>query len=312
VTPGAKRPRRPPKATARPRATGGGQAGGRSERAPAGPRSLVERLDAAADFVRARTPLRPAIGVVLGSGLGAFADSLEEATSLPFGAIPHFPTSTVAGHGGALVVGTCAGVPVAAMKGRVHFYEGYSLGDVVFPVRVLGRLGVRTLVATNAAGAIHPSFRPGDLMVFADHINLLGDPLRGPNDEALGPRFPDMSAVYDSKLRAATLRAATAAGATLREGVYVAVKGPAYETPAEIRMARTLGADAVGMSTVPEVLAARHMGMRVLGLSCLTNMAAGVGDGPLDHREVLAVAERLRSTLLEVLRGVIAEAAEDA
>jgi purine-nucleoside phosphorylase len=311
VTPVAKRPRRP-KATSRRREARGRQSGDGSKRRPAGPGSLVERLDAAAAFVRARTPLRPTIGVVLGSGLGAFADSLEEASSLPFAGIPHFPTSTVAGHGGALVVGACGGIPVAAMKGRVHFYEGYSLDDVVFPIRVLGRLGVRALVVTNAAGAIHPSFRPGDLMVFTDHINLLGDPLRGPNDESLGPRFPDMSAANDSRLRAAALRAAAAAGATAHEGVYVAVKGPAYETPAEIRMAHTLGADAVGMSTVPEVLAARHMGMRVLGLSCLTNMAAGIGDGPLDHRDVLAVAERLRSTLLEVLRRVIAEAAEGA
>jgi purine-nucleoside phosphorylase len=312
VTPRARRSRSRPRGSPRRRTGGAPARRGGSRAGSARPRSLIQRLDEAAAFVRARSPLHPTLGVVLGSGLGAFADALEEATTLPFPRIPHFPTSTVAGHGGALVVGKCAGVPVAAMKGRVHFYEGYELDDVVFPVRVLGRLGVRTLVVTNAAGAIHPSFRPGDLMVLSDHINLLGNPLRGPNEESLGPRFPDMSEVYDPRLRAAVLRAAAAAGATLREGVYVAVKGPSYETPAEIRMARTLGADAVGMSTVPEVLAARHMGMRVLGLSCLTNMAAGVSDGPLDHGDVLAVAERLRATLLEVLRGVIAEAAEDA
>jgi purine-nucleoside phosphorylase len=312
VSPPARRARSEPKPSPSRRTTQGSGRGAGSGGKRARPGSLIRRLDEAAAFVRARAPLGPALGVVLGSGLGAFADALEEATTLPFTTIPHFPASTVAGHGGALVVGRCEGVPVAAMKGRVHFYEGYGLDDVVFPVRVLGRLGVSILVVTNAAGAIHPSYRPGDLMVFSDHINLLGDPLRGPNDESLGPRFPDMSTAYDPKLRALALRAGTAAGATMREGIYVAVKGPSYETPAEVRMARTLGADAVGMSTVPEILAARHMGMRVLGLSCLTNMAAGVSDGPLDHRDVLATAERLRSTLLEVLRRVIVEAAEEA
>jgi len=269
------------------------------------------RLKEAADAVRARTPLRPAIGVVLGSGLGAFADALDDAAAVPFGEIPHFPASTVVGHGGALVVGRSRGVAVAVMRGRVHFYEGYRLDEVVFPVRVLGRLGVKTLVVTNAAGAINPSFRPGELMIIEDHINLLGNPLIGPNDEALGPRFPDMSEAYDRRLRDIAEAACAAAGVRCHRGVYIAVTGPSYETPAEIRMARTLGADAIGMSTVPEVIAARHMGMRALGLSCLTNMAAGVTGAKLDHQEVLDVGERTKEALLAVLSRVIAAAAEE-
>ncbi len=272
--------------------------------------TLVEQLDEAAAAVRARSPLRPSIGVVLGSGLGAFTESLEGAVAVPFAEIPHFPTSTVVGHSGALVVGRCRGVPVAVLNGRVHFYEGYPLGEVVFPVRVLGRLGVRTLVLTNAAGAINVSFAPGDLMVIQDHINLLGNPLLGPNEDALGPRFPDMSEAYDRGLRHAAESACQAAGVRCHRGVYVSIHGPSYETPAEIRMFRTMGADAVGMSTVPEVIAARHMGMRVAGLSCLTNMAAGVTDRKLDHREVLATGERVKAALLEVLARLVREAAE--
>lgn len=273
--------------------------------------ALLARLDEAAALVRSRTPLRPTVGVVLGSGLGAFADALEYAAVLPFGEIPHFPASTVDGHRGALVVGLCRGVPVAVMKGRVHFYEGYRLDEVVFPVRVLGRLGVRALVLTNAAGAINPAFAPGDLMVIEDHVNLLGNPLLGRNEDALGPRFPDMSEAYDRRLRDALEAAGRAAGARVHRGVYVAMTGPSYETPAEIRMARLLGADAVGMSTVPEVIAARHMGMRVAGLSCLTNMAAGVSDRALDHAEVLETGERTKAALLEVLARVVAEAARE-
>lgn len=275
------------------------------------PSSLLRRLDEAAAFVRARTTLRPPVGVVLGSGLGAFADALEEAASIPFDAIPHFPASTVAGHSGALVVGRSRGVPVAVMKGRVHFYEGYSLAEVVFPVRVLGRLGVKTLVVTNAAGAINAAFAPGHLMVIEDHLNLLGNPLLGPNEGALGPRFPDMSEAYDRGLRDAAEAACRAANVACHRGVYVALPGPSYETPAEIRMFRTMGADAVGMSTVPEVIAARHVGMRVLGLSCLTNMAAGVSDRKLDHREVLETGDRVKAALLEVLARVVTEAARE-
>jgi purine-nucleoside phosphorylase len=274
--------------------------------------TLLARLDEAADAIRSRTPLRPAVGVVLGSGLGAFADSLEAASAIPFREIPHFPTSTVEGHSGALVVGTSRGTPLAALKGRVHFYEGYRLADVAFPVRVLARLGVKTLVLTNAAGAINTSFAPGDLMILTDHINLLGNPLVGPNEDALGPRFFDMSQAYDRRLQDAAEAACRAAGVRCHRGVYIALTGPSFETPAEIRMLRTMGADAVGMSTVPEVIAARHLGMRVLGLSCLTNMAAGVTDRKLDHQEVLETGERVKTALLEVLAHVVREAARHA
>jgi purine-nucleoside phosphorylase len=274
------------------------------------PPPLPARLDEAAAAVRARTTLRPSIGLVLGSGLGAFADALEEAVAVPYPEIPHFPAATVVGHAGALVVGRSRGVPVAVLKGRVHFYEGYRLDEVVFPVRVLARLGVRTLVVTNAAGAINRSFAPGDLMVIEDHIDLLGNPLLGPNEDGLGPRFPDMTEVYDRDLRDAAEAACRAAGVPCRRGVYVALTGPSYETPAEIRMLRTLGADAVGMSTVPEVIAARHAGLRVVGLSCLTNPAAGVSDRRLDHRDVLATGARVRAALLEVLGRLVTEAAK--
>ncbi len=273
--------------------------------------SLAARLDEAVAHVRSRSSSRPAVGVVLGSGLGAFADALEERTAIPFGEIPHFPASTVAGHGGAQVLGRSQGVPVAVMKGRVHYYEGYTLSEVVFPVRVLGRLGVRTLVLTNAAGGVNTLVAPGDLMVIEDHINLLGNPLLGPNEDALGPRFPDLSEAYDRGLREVTQAACEAVGVRCQRGVYLALSGPSYETPAEIRMARVLGADAVGMSTVPEVIAARHLGMRVAGLSCITNMAAGVSPRKLDHREVLETGERMTAALLQVLARIVAAAAKE-
>jgi purine-nucleoside phosphorylase len=269
--------------------------------------SLLSRLDEAAGAVRRRVSHSPEVGVVLGSGLGGFADTLEEAIVIPFGEIPHVPRPTVDGHAGALAMGRSGEVAVAALKGRIHFYEAGSLEDVVFPVRLLGRLGVRTLILTNAAGAINPAFRAGEVMILRDHINLLGNPLVGPNLAELGPRFPDMTEAYDPGLREIAARACAAAGVTAREGVYIAVSGPSYETPAEIRMARTLGADAVGMSTVPEVIAARQMGVRVLALSCLTNPAAGVSARPLDHADVLAVAESLRGALLDVLTRIVAE-----
>ena len=230
---------------------------------------------------------------------------------MPFDQIPHFPAATVPGHSGALVVGRAGSVPIAALQGRVHAYEGHSLENVVFPIRVLSRLGVRAAVMTNAAGAINAAFQPGELMILADHINLLGNPLSGPNETRLGPRFPDMSEAYDPDLRRIAAAVCQEVGVTAHEGVYIAVPGPSYETPAEIRMARTLGADAVGMSTVPEVIAARHLGMRVLALSCLTNMAAGVSKRRLAHEDVLAVADRLRATLLEVLNRVVAAAARE-
>jgi purine-nucleoside phosphorylase len=270
---------------------------------------LLQRLDTAAALLRSRTPLRPTIGAILGSGLGAFADSLSEAVSVPYSEIPHFPTSTVVGHGGALVIGRCGGVPIAVMKGRVHFYEGYTLEQVVFPARVLGRFGVKTLLVTNAAGAVNTAFAPGDLMVIEDHINLLGNPLLGTNEDALGERFIDMSEAYDRGLRDVAEAACQASGVRARRGVYLGLSGPSFETPAEIRMFRTLGADAVGMSTVPEVIALRHMGVRVVGLSCVTNMAAGVLDQKLDHREVLETGERVKTALIEVIGRIVAGAA---
>jgi len=272
---------------------------------------LLGRLDEAAAVVRARTLLQPAIGVVLGSGLGAFADSLSDAASVAFDQIPHFPVPSVSGHSGALVVGRAGNVPIAVLQGRVHSYEGHSLADVVFPVRTLGRLGVRIVVMTNAAGAVNPDFEAGQLMILKDHINLLGNPLLGPNESGLGPRFPDMTGAYDPDLRRIAVEACAASHAVAHEGVYIAVPGPSYETPAEIRMARTLGADAVGMSTVPEVIAARHMGIRVLAISCLTNLAAGVSERPLAHDDVLAVGERMRATLLDVLVRVVADATKE-
>jgi len=274
---------------------------------------LLAHLWEAVRFVEARTALRPKIGLVLGSGLGAFAKTLEEATAIPFGQIPHFPVSTAIGHEGALVVGLSGGVPVAVMAGRVHYYEGYKPAEVVFPVRVLGRFGVKIAIMTNAAGTVNTGFRPGELMVIEDHINYMGmNPLVGPNDDELGLRFFDLSEAYDPELRRIAEEACAAAGVTVRKGVYIAFAGPSYETPAEIRMARTLGADAVGMSTVPEVIAARHMGMRVLGLSCITNMAAGVTKQKLDHREVLEVGEKVKAGLLDVLSRIVQSAAPQA
>jgi len=272
--------------------------------------TLAEPLGEAVRVIESRTPLRPAIGLVLGSGLGAFAQTLNEPVAIPYREIPHFPVSTAIGHAGELVVGTSGGVPVAVMAGRVHYYEGYRMDQVVFPVRVLGRFGVKILVLTNAAGSVNVTFRPGELMIIDDHINYLGThPLIGPNDEELGPRFYDMSEAYDPELRGIAEQACVAAGVTVRHGVYIAFTGPSYETPAEIRMARTLGADAVGMSTVPEVLAARHMGIRVVGISCITNMGAGVLKQKLDHREVLEVGERVKAGLMDVLRRIIQGAA---
>jgi purine-nucleoside phosphorylase len=273
---------------------------------------LAGRLAEAVSVVRSRTPLEPAIGLVLGSGLGAFAETLEASTAIPYREIPHFPGSSTSGHSGQLVLGRSGSVPVAVMAGRAHFYEGYPLDQVVFPVRVLRSLGAEVLILTNAAGAVNAAFAPGDLMIIEDHINLIGNPLLGTNEESLGPRFPDMSDAYDVHLGQVAEEACRAAGAPVRRGVYIAMTGPSYETPAEIRMARALGADAVGMSTAPEVVAARHMGVRVLGISCLTNMAAGVSSRKLDHGEVLEAGERVKDMLLDVLRRVVQEAARPA
>jgi len=273
--------------------------------------SGLAEIAEAATLVLARTDVRPAVGLVLGSGLGGFAETLERRVAIPYGDIPHFPTSTAIGHKGELVLGVSQGVPVAVMSGRVHLYEGYRPDQVVFPVRVLGRLGVKTLVLTNAAGSVNVNYKPGELMVISDHINLMGvNPLIGPNHEQLGPRFFDMSEAYDPALRTIAERACGKAGVTVRHGVYVGVAGPSYETPAEIRAFRTLGADAVGMSTVPEVIAARHMGLRVLAISCITNLAAGVSKKKLDHLEVLEVGRLVQASLNDVLGRIVQDVAK--
>ena len=251
-------------------------------------------------------PLAPRVGVVLGSGLAAFGDAIENATRIPYAEIPHFPRPTAEGHKGELVLGEVSGIPVAVMSGRVHFYEGYSEQQVVYPVRVLGRLGVSTLVLTNAAGAVNRSYRPGDFMVLNDHLNLTGrNPLLGPNDPELGPRFPDLSQPYDRALRGKTLTAFRSAQATVHEGVYVGLLGPSYETPAEIRMFRQMGADAVGMSTVLETIAARHMGLKVIGISCLTNAASDVGQDTLSHASVLEEGRKAEGTFVAALKATV-------
>jgi len=263
-------------------------------------------IEDAVAAIRERTPLVPRAAVVLGSGLGGFADRVEDAVEIPYGEIPGWPVSTALGHAGTLVLGTFAGVPIVVMKGRAHLYEGHPAGRVVFGVRVLGRLGAGVLVVTNACGGVREDMAPGDLVLVSDHLNLQGtSPLVGPNDDTLGPRFPDMSLAYDPALRELTRAAAGRLGQSLSEGVYAAWLGPAFETPAEIRMIRGLGADLVGMSTVPEVLAARHMGIRCLAISCVTNMAAGVLPEPIDAEHVLAVGAQAQGRLTALLAEVL-------
>jgi purine-nucleoside phosphorylase len=246
------------------------------------------------------------LGLILGSGLGAFADSFQNRIVIPFSDLPHFPSPTVLGHSGNLVAGYAEGVPVVAVQGRVHLYEGYSIEEVAIPARVLGYLGIRRLVVTNAAGGINPVFHPGDLMLITDHINMMGtNPLIGPNMDEVGPRFPDMSEAYDAGMRDIALEAAKREKITLRQGVYLGLPGPSYETPAEIRMCRILGADAVGMSTIPEVIIANHMGMPVLGLSCITNMAAGMLPRQLTHKEVMDTADRTSGKFQSLLRTIL-------
>ena len=265
----------------------------------------------AQEYIASEIRLQPRVAVVLGSGLGAFADALDEAVTIPYSAIPGWPQSTAAGHAGKMVVGLAAGVPVAVLAGRAHLYEGYTAQQAAFGVRTLGRLGVRSLVLTNAAGGVNANFAPGALVLLSDHINLLGqNPLSGPNDDTLGPRFPDMSEAYSKTFRAIARQAGHSMGLELPEGVYAAVPGPSYETPAEIRYLRAIGADLVGMSTIPETIAANHMGLRVLGISCVTNHAAGVVDQKLDHKEVLQVGERMKDTLIELLRRIVPRLAE--
>jgi purine-nucleoside phosphorylase len=264
------------------------------------------RIREAADFIRQRLPIRPEVALVLGSGLGVLAERMEQAVRIPYGDIPHFPVSTVPGHKGELVAGYAAGRPVLLMNGRFHLYEGYKAQDIALPIRVMRALGIDKLVVTNAAGGVNLSFRPGDLMLIEDHINLTGvNPLVGPNDDRIGPRFPDMSEAYSRRLRDIAVATAQEKGIPLVRGVYLGLLGPSYETPAEIRMARTIGADAVGMSTVVEVIAARHAGMEVLGISCISNMAAGILPQPLSHAEVMETAERVKETFLNLVLAIL-------
>jgi purine-nucleoside phosphorylase len=262
--------------------------------------------DSAAQLILSRTSLRPKIGLVLGSGLGAFADSLTDAARVPYAEIPSFPQSTAIGHAGRMVVGNAGSVAVAAMQGRVHLYEGYSAPEITFPIRVFARMGIRAVILTNAAGGMSLSYSQGALVLIRDHINLQGtNPLIGHNDDRFGPRFPDMTRAYDPQYRAIAKEEARNLNLILEEGIYAALPGPSYETPAEIDYLRRIGADLVGMSTVAEVIAARHMGMKVLAISCVTNMAAGILDQPLSHSEVMETGERVKSTFEALLRAVL-------
>lgn len=266
----------------------------------------MKELEEAVAWLRERTSLSPRVGVVLGSGLGGFASRLTDRLEIPYETIPHWPVSTAEGHAGRLILGRLGELPVAVMAGRAHLYEGYRPDQVVFGVRVLGRLGARALVLTNAAGGINPAFQRGLLVLISDHINLQGaNPLVGPNEESLGPRFPDMTEAYSIRLRQIARETAAELGIPVAEGVYAAMLGPSYETPAEIRFLRIIGADLVGMSTVPEVIAARHMGLSVLAISCVTNMAAGLAPGPLSHREVLETGEMVRDRLSRLLEALL-------
>jgi purine-nucleoside phosphorylase len=268
--------------------------------------SMIQEIQEAAAFIKKETNITPQIGLILGSGLGVLADLIEEPIVIDYSRIPHFPVSTVEGHAGELVVGSIKGKQVLMMKGRFHAYEGYGAETVSFPVRVMKELGVQTLIVTNAAGGINESYQVGDLMVISDHLNMtFRNPLIGPNDSALGVRFPDMSEAYSKRLRKLAHDVAATQDFKLQEGVYVGLLGPNYETPAEIRMFRTLGGDSVGMSTVPEVIVARHAGIEVLGFSCISNMASGILDQPLSHAEVMETTEKVKPKFLKLVLGII-------
>ena len=273
--------------------------------------TLYDRAENAARSIRARTAVEAKIAIVLGSGLGGFAEEFQDSVSLPYREIPGFVSSTAEGHVGSLVIGKVEGVPVLAMQGRVHYYEGYTLEEVTFPIRTFKLLGVNTLILTNAAGGIDVQLTQGALMVISDHLNLMGvNPLRGRNDERFGPRFPDLTEVYARALQELVKKEARALDITVRRGIYAGLAGPTYETPAEIHMLRAFGADAVGMSTVPEAIVARHMGMKVLGISCITNMAAGISETPINHEEVMETGQKVRETFTKLLRRVIAKIPE--
>ncbi|MEJ5240882.1 MAG: purine-nucleoside phosphorylase [Anaerolineales bacterium] len=269
----------------------------------------LEQIDAAAEFLRPRLKVQPRFSLLLGSGLNPLAEAVEDAVRIPYGQIPHWPPSTVEGHEGRLVIGTLEGQPILVMQGRIHFYEGYSMSQVTFPIRVMQRLGIEILIVTNAAGAINPDFVPGDVMLITDHINLIGmggaNPLVGPNLDAFGVRFPDMSQAYDRALQAVARQVAAEEGILLREGVYVGLAGPSFETPAELRFLRLIGADAVGMSTVPEVIVARHGGTRVLGLSGISNKANLDGSTITSHVEVMEAGRVLTPKIERLVRGVL-------
>jgi purine-nucleoside phosphorylase len=270
------------------------------------------RAESAAQFITSQTSVRPKIALVLGSGLGAFADALTDAVRISYAQIPSFPRSTAIGHAGQLVIGNSQGITVAAMQGRTHLYEGYSAKEVSLPIRVFARMGIKAVILTNAAGGINLKYSQGALVAIRDHINLQGqNPLVGPNDERFGPRFPDMTQAYSTAYREIAAAAAQKLGMTLHDGVYVALLGPSYETPAEIRYLRTIGADLVGMSTVAEVIAARHMGLKVLAISCVTNMAAGILDQPINHEEVLETGKRVQKQFEALLRAVLPRIAAD-
>lgn len=265
-----------------------------------------KKIEDAADLLRKKITKQPAVGLILGSGLGVLADEIENPTVVAYSDIPGFPVSTVAGHKGQFVFGELEGVQVAAMQGRFHFYEGYSMKEVTFPVKVMKRLGIDTLFVTNAAGGVNMDYQPGDLMLIRDHINwLFGNPLIGQNDDSVGVRFPDMSEPYSKKLSQIAKSSAEELSLSLREGVYLSTSGPCYETPAEIRAMRKLGADAVGMSTVPEVIAARHAGIEVLGISCITNAGSGILDTPLSHDEVIETTDKIRESFLKLIKKIL-------
>ncbi|KAB2333748.1 purine-nucleoside phosphorylase [Cytobacillus gottheilii] len=266
----------------------------------------VNKIVNAASFLKEKYSKVPKIGLILGSGLGVLADEIIEPVKIPYNEIPDFPVSTVEGHAGQLVFGDLNGVDVVAMQGRFHYYEGYSFDKVTFPVRVMKELGVEILIVTNAAGGVNESFTPGDLMLISDHINNMGsNPLIGPNDSKLGVRFPDMSEAYAKDLRKAAKEIAQQLNINVKEGVYVGNTGPTYETPAEVRLLRVLGGDAVGMSTVPEVIVARHAGLKVLGISCISNMAAGILDQPLNHEEVIETTEKVKKDFLQYVKALV-------
>ena len=268
----------------------------------------LERIESCAEIICSRTGIVPETGLILGSGLGDYAEKIENPVMIPYADLPGFPVSTVQGHAGRFVIGECRGKKVMAMQGRVHYYEGYAQKDIVLPVRIMKKLGVNRLILTNAAGGVNRSFKPGTLMLISDHINYSGfNPLIGENLEAFGPRFPDMSRVYTAELRERVKKCAAAKGIELEEGVYMMFTGPSYETPAEIRMAACVGADAVGMSTVPEAIAAAHCGIQVLGISCITNFAAGILDVPLCHKEVMETADRVKETFRKLVDIILEE-----